>query len=120
MRFRLLQALRAGMRDAEAVFEDGGVRVGHAPHCRQPVQPCAGMSPTVSVPDRTVLAEVRNQLLRIGRGPRAGRPDPLSRGGRPVCCVSMRPGVGFTASFTGAAFCVLVGAALEFFLRALV
>ena len=54
------------------------------------------------------------------RADRGAGAEPVSRGGRPVCCVSMRPGAGLTASLTGAVFCVLVGDALEFFLRALV
>ena len=57
----------------------------------------------------------RQRARRMPRADRAGA-APLSRGGRPVCCVSMRPGAGLTASFTGA----VLDAALEFFLRALV
>lgn len=44
---------------------------------------------------------------------REAGPEPLSRGGRPVCCVRMRPFEGFTGAS-------LTGAAVEFLRRALV
>src|SRR5690606_2380856 len=45
-------------------------------------------------------------------------PLPLSRGGRPVCCVRMRPLEGFTgASRTGATALAATGAEVEFLRR---